>query len=73
MRILVSVKPNSKQESVIQNSEGTFVVRVNAPPAEGRANRRLIELLAQYFGTSKSKIELVSGSKSKLKTFKVKC
>lgn len=67
------MKPNSKQESVIQNSEGTFVVRVNAPPAEGRANRRLIELLAQYFGTSKSKIELVSGSKSKLKTFKVKC
>lgn len=72
MKILVSVKPNSKQESIHQDEKGVLTVRVNAPPVDGRANQRVIELLAKHFGTSKSKIELVSGGKAKTKIFKIK-
>ncbi|MCB0391815.1 MAG: DUF167 domain-containing protein [Bdellovibrionales bacterium] len=71
MKISVKVKPNSKQELVDKQEDGTFLVKVNAPPTEGKANKRVIELLAKHFKVPKSKIELISGGKSKLKMFKL--
>jgi len=46
-------------------------VRVNALPVDGKANARVIELLAKYFDVSKSSIQLVSGPQSKKKIFSV--
>ncbi len=71
MKIQVSVKPNSRKESIEKNEEGVYIVRVNAPPIEGKANKRVIEMLAKKFGVSKSKVTLLSGQKSKLKLFKI--
>ena len=70
MKISVSVKPNSKNESV-EESEGVYLVRVNAPPTEGRANARVIELLALHLKKSKSSIRLLKGLKSKKKIFEI--
>lgn len=71
MKITVQVKPNSKKESVELLADGTYVVRVNAPPAEGRANERVVELLALNLGVAKSSLQLIGGQKSKRKIFKV--
>lgn len=71
MKITVQVKPNSKKEMVEMLTDGTYLVRVNAPPVEGKANERVIELLALFFKVSKSRIELVGGHKSKRKVFAV--
>lgn len=71
MKIAVTVKPNSKVEKVEQVEEGHYVVRVNVPPVEGKANKRVIELLSDYFKVPKSRIELASGGKSKKKIFKI--
>ena len=71
MKIQVSVKPNSKQEFVGIGDDGVYIVRVNAPPVEGKANKRVIELLAKEFGVSKSKVTLRSGHKSKIKVFEI--
>jgi len=70
-KIRVQVKTRSKPEGVLPQEDGSFVVRVNVPPTEGKANQRLIELLSKFFGVPKSKIELVSGHKSKRKCFKI--
>jgi uncharacterized protein (TIGR00251 family) len=70
-KVNVKVKTNSRKESVEQIDEGSFVVRVNIPPLEGRANERVIELLAEHFQKPKSAIHLVSGTKSKTKVFAV--
>jgi len=35
-------------------------VAVAAPPEKGKANERLIELLAEHFGVAKSKIRIIS-------------
>ena len=67
MAIQVLVKPNSKVESVQEVGPGDFVVKVKAPPIDGRANERVVELLAQYFGLAKSKIQLAKGLRSKHK------
>lgn len=71
MKITVSVKPNSRKEGVEPQPDGSVVVRVNAPPIEGRANSRVIELLSEHFGCPKSRVRLVSGARGKRKIFEV--
>ncbi|MEO0335715.1 MAG: DUF167 domain-containing protein [Pseudomonadota bacterium] len=70
-RILVNVRPNSSQESIEPAADGHLTVKVNAPARDGKANKRVIELLSKYLGVPKSKIALVSGGKSKTKTFQI--
>lgn len=69
MKVSVSVKTNSKVESVEKQADGSFVVRVRVPPIEGKANERVRELLAEHFQVSKSSVELAAGPKSKTKVF----
>ncbi|HMT11489.1 MAG TPA: DUF167 domain-containing protein [Ignavibacteria bacterium] len=71
MRISVKVKPNARQNSINQVGENTFEVRVTVPPEKGKANKKVIELLAKHFHTAKSNIELVSGETSKEKVFEI--
>jgi hypothetical protein len=71
MKISVTVKPKAKKESVELQADGSYLVRVNAPPTEGRANERVIELLAQALDKPKSRIELISGHRGKKKIFEI--
>lgn len=66
------VKLNSKSETVELTPEGVYLVRVRVPPVEGRANDRIVELLAKHLGLPKSRIELLSGHRSKRKTFAIR-
>jgi len=71
MKIAVNVIPNAKQADVLEESENNFRVKVDAPPKEGKANKRLIEVLAQYFDVAKSKIKIVKGEKSRQKIVEI--
>ena len=71
MKVNVLVKPNSRKESVTQNDDGSLSVRVNAPPTDGKANKRVIELLAEHFNVPKSSVELLHGSSGKKKIFEI--
>ena len=71
MKIKVQVKPNSKKEGIQAGSDGGLVVRVNAPPVDGKANERVIELLSKHFKKPKSAFILKSGHKGKNKIFEI--
>jgi uncharacterized protein len=72
MKIEVIVRPNSRIELVeVLEENKSFRIKVNAPPEDGKANKKVIELLSDFLKVPKSKIELVSGFKSKKKIFKV--
>lgn len=71
MRIEVKIQPNSKHESIEQISPNQLKVKTRARPIEGKANERLIELLAEYFKVPRSKIRILHGLKSKLKLIEV--
>lgn len=71
MKIFVSVKPNSKHENVKKLDDTHFVVRANAPAKEGKANKRVEELIAEHFGISKSRIFLAQGATSREKVFEI--
>ncbi|MEW6617614.1 MAG: DUF167 domain-containing protein [Patescibacteria group bacterium] len=72
MKIFVTVKPNSKREGVEKIDETHVVVRANAPAKEGKANKRVEELLAEYLGIAKSRIWLVSGATAHEKIFEIR-
>lgn len=71
MKIEVVVHPNSKNPRVEKDLTEMIHVYVNAPPLEGKANKAVIESLAEYLKVKKSKIMLVGGVKSKSKVFEV--
>jgi len=60
VKIRVRVIPNSKIEEVIKQGDG-FLVRVKEPAKEGKANRAVIKLLADYFGVPQTQIAISSG------------
>lgn len=71
MRITVLVKTGSRHNRVQQIDESTFHIHVSVPPVEGKANARVIELLAEFFDKPKSSFRFVRGLKSKEKVLDV--
>lgn len=71
MTIHVLVKTNARKESVEVREDGSLFVCVNVPPVEGKANQKVIELLARYFAKPKSAVTIVRGLRSKHKIVEV--
>jgi uncharacterized protein len=67
MKIQVKVKPNSKQQSITEEADGSLTIQLKAPPVEGKANDELIKLLAKKYQVPKSKIAIQLGASSKMK------
>ena len=70
MKVRVKVIPNSKTEEVITEDD-SFLVKVKEPPREGKANRAVVKLLAQYFKIPQSSVTISSGFKSRNKVVEV--
>ncbi len=71
MILRVRAKPKSKVECVKEIEKDLYEVAVKEPPEDGKANERIIELLAEHFGVSKSKVKLLKGYTSRLKVFEI--
>lgn len=71
MRVQILVKTNARKERVEVRHDGSLFVCVNAPPVEGKANQKVVELLSSYFGKPKSMITIVRGARSKYKTIEI--
>lgn len=71
MKVKIYVKTRSKKEGVELLPDGTLVVRVSAPPVEGKANERIVELVAKYYDIPKSKVKIAKGQASKHKTLEI--
>lgn len=72
MRIFVKVKPGAFQNKVEKLDDANFTVATTEPPIQGRANRAIVELLAEYFGVSKTSVRIVSGATSRNKIIEIK-
>lgn len=71
MKLQLQVKPNSRRESVEKQPDDSYKISLNAPPTEGRANERLVEMLADYFKVPKSRISIIRGTSSRKKVVEV--
>jgi len=71
MRIMVKVKPGASKNEVKKIDEDLYEVRTTAIPEKGEANKKVIELLADFFDVPKSKIKIVRGQTSREKEVEV--
>ena len=71
MIVSVLVKPGSSQEKVVEGSEGNLVVFTHARAHDGEANKKVIQILAEHYGVSKSQVKLVRGAKGRAKVFEI--
>lgn len=71
MIIEVYVTANAKVAKVTQVGDHNFDVRVDERAIEGRANRRLIEILSEHFHVPKSRISIVKGRSSRNKRVQI--
>ena len=70
MKIRVKVNPSSKVEGVTREGD-VFLVRVKEPAKEGKANRAVMKLLADYFGVPQRQVAISSGFNSRNKVIEV--
>lgn len=71
MILTIIAHPNSKKPRIEKDLMGTLHVYVNKPPLENKANEAVLEDLAKYLEIKKNQLILISGEKSKTKTFEI--
>ncbi|HLC59316.1 MAG TPA: DUF167 domain-containing protein [archaeon] len=71
MMIRVRASPNSKKSDIKDQCDNCFSVKIDEPADEGKANRRLIEILSDHFNVPKSSIRITRGLKSKDKMVEI--
>lgn len=76
MRVAVRLTPRGRADRLLgiaRLADGSPVLKVSvtAPPAEGRANDALLQLLAREWGVPRRDLAIVGGLKSRSKTVRV--
>lgn len=71
MLLRVKAVPGASRDSIAGVLGDRLKVRVSAPPEGGRANQAIIRVLAQALSVDARCIQLVHGTRSALKTFRV--
>ena len=69
--IEVRVIPRAKRPQVGGERDGRLLVRVAAPPVDGKANAAVVAALAKALGVPKRSIEIVGGATSRDKAVRV--
>ena len=65
--IQVKVTPRSRESSLTQLEDGTWVAKLKSPPVDGKANKELIDLVAERFGCSKAAVTIKAGASGRRK------
>ena len=66
VRLVIAAKPKSAKEGVTIK-DGVVVVRVSAAPTDGKASARVVIVVAEALGVTRSQIEIVRGHSSRHK------
>lgn len=67
MRIYARVRARSSQNKIEKISDEEYKIWTTAAPVNNEANKKIIQLLADFFNISKSQIEIVGGKTAKTK------
>ena len=70
--LAVRAQPGARKAGVVGEQVGALKVAVTAPPADGRANQALTDLLRDWLGLKRSQVELASGATNRNKQFLIR-
>jgi uncharacterized protein len=67
----VRLQPRARRDEVVGERSGAVVIRVTAPPVDGRANDALCRLVAKRAGVAPSRVSVVRGHGARDKVVRV--
>ncbi len=67
----IKVTPRARASELVQQEDGAWVAKLQAPPTDGKANKELIQLVASRFKCSKAAVSIKSGAGGRLKLVQV--
>lgn len=68
----MQVQPGARASEAVIRADGSLLVRVKAPPVDGRANEALCDFIAQRLGVAKSRVSVRRGAGARRKQLEVR-
>ncbi len=68
----IKVITNAKKNEVVGKRDGKLVIKLNALPIQGRANKKLVDFLAEFFDVRKSDVTILKGAAAHTKRVEVR-
>jgi len=69
--IEIRLQPRGGRDQVMGERDGAVLIRIAAPPVDGKANAALIAFVAKILGVPKDSIEIIRGETSRSKVIRV--
>jgi uncharacterized protein len=69
--LAIRVQPRAKRDEVAGERAGAVVIRVVAPPVDGKANEAAIRLIAARVGVPRSAVRIVRGESARDKLVRI--
>jgi uncharacterized protein len=69
--LAIRVQPRAKRTEIAGERGGAVVIRVSAPPVDGRANEAVTRLIAERLGVPRSAVHVVRGHGGRDKQIRV--
>lgn len=67
----IRLQPRARRDEVVGERAGVIVIRVSAPPVDGKANAALCALIARAVDVAPSRVSVVRGQASRDKVVRV--
>jgi len=71
MRIIFYIQPGAKKNKFVGFHRGMPKIKIHAKAENNQANLELISFIAELLKIPKSKITIISGNKSRIKTLEI--
>lgn len=70
--LFIRVQPRARTDTFGEVQDGRMVVRITAPPVDGKANKHLTQWLARTFGVNRSSVLIESGETGRHKRIRIR-
>jgi len=67
----IRLQPRGGRDQVVGERDGAVLIRISAPPVDGKANAALIAFVAKTIGVPKSAVTIIRGETSRNKVIRV--
>tara|TARA_Y100000294_G_scaffold56792_1_gene53725 strand:+ start:455 stop:787 length:333 start_codon:yes stop_codon:yes gene_type:complete len=67
----IRVQPRSSKNEIIGVENGSLKIKLTSPPVENAANQQCIKVISKWLGVSRSRVQIISGLKSRNKKIKI--
>ena len=67
----MKVQPRARETALAEKVGGSYKLRLQAPPVDGKANEACIRFFAKRFGVAESAVRIVQGLSSRVKVVEI--